>query len=291
MDRIMTLFRGYFNHMWTAILSPFVRASNPAVVLPSPPSCATVLEPYPTPNYQYITTVQEANHILQNITAGAVIGFDTEAVQHPSGQKLTPGMKNQKLARQVQERPTFVVNWQQMDICLVQIATQQGEVYVINIHLMGAFPDELRQIIEDPRISKVAAGIYSDAQRLWDSFRMDMMSAISLDLVARLAYPTTIMKGMPFGNEPGLDVIVAESLGYAVSKAETVSAWDASELTPSQKDYAAIDPHATLQAFLTMQEQLQNLGWPVAHNWYSFDVVERIRHKLGTANKFVPKCP
>ncbi|KAF8204139.1 hypothetical protein K438DRAFT_1964512 [Mycena galopus ATCC 62051] len=117
------------------------------------------------------------------------------------------------------------------------------------------------------------------------------MSAISLGLVARLAYPTTIMKGMPFGNEPGLDVIVAESLGYAVSKAETVSAWDAPELTPSQKNYAVIDPHATLQAFLTMQEQLQNLGWPVAHNWYSFNIVERIRRKLGTANKFVPKCP
>ncbi|KAF8184304.1 hypothetical protein K438DRAFT_1974499 [Mycena galopus ATCC 62051] len=103
------------------------------------------------------------------------------------------------------------------------------------------------------------------------------MSAISLGLVARLASPTKIMKGLPFGNEPGLDVIVAESLGYVVSKAETVSVWDTQELTPSQKNYTAIDPHATLQAFLTMDRQLQNLGWPIAHNWYSFDVVERIR--------------
>ncbi|KAF8216646.1 ribonuclease H-like domain-containing protein [Mycena galopus ATCC 62051] len=289
MDRIMTLFRRYFNRAWTAIISPFGRASNPAVVFPSPPSRATVLEPYPTPNYQYITTVQEANHVLQNITAGAVIGFDTESIQIP-GPKMTQGQKNRKLAQQVLDRPTFVIDWAKVDICLVQIATEQGDVYIINIHSMAAFPAELQRIIRDRRIWKVAAGVFSDGQRLWESFREDLVSAISLGLVARLAYPTTVMPGMPFGNEPGLDVIVAESLGYAVSKKEQMSAWDAPELSLEQKNYAAADPHATLQAFLTMRTALQNHGFHVDPNWYSFDIVERIRRNVGTRTRFVPRC-
>jgi hypothetical protein len=76
----------------------------------------------------------------------------------------------------------------------------------------------------------------ADGQRLWDSFRVDLRSAISLGLVARLAYPTTLLVDAPFGIEPSLAVIVGHALGYSLLKDQQMLAWDAASLSDEQKD-------------------------------------------------------
>ncbi|KAJ7838619.1 hypothetical protein B0H14DRAFT_2788976, partial [Mycena olivaceomarginata] len=126
---------------------------------------------------------------------------------------------------------------------------------------------------------------------LWDSFRVDLRSAISLGLVARLAYPTTLLVDAPFGIEPSLAVIVGHALGYSLSKDQQMSAWDAASLSDEQKDYAAIDAHASLHAFQSMRILLDNCGVPDPPAWYTQDIVGRARVRCGTNEPRVARCP
>ncbi|KAF8156269.1 hypothetical protein K438DRAFT_1942841 [Mycena galopus ATCC 62051] len=136
---------------------------------------------------------------------------------------------------------------------------EEGHVFVINLHIMAELPQELVRICENRDILKVAAGIFSDGQRLWDSFRMDIFSAISLSLVARLAYPTTLMTIIPLqSSQPWLRSLSGE-----------------------QKNYAAIDAHASLRAFLTMRTLLDNCGYPVLPTWYTHDIFELVESSVG----------
>ncbi|KAJ6465025.1 ribonuclease H-like domain-containing protein [Mycena sanguinolenta] len=267
--------------------APITPASQPA--MESAPSPET--EPYPTPPYLYIVTTQEADHHLQTIQRGAVIGLDIESVQQPSGPKLTRGQKRDKLQAQIRDKESFVIDWSEVEICLVQIATEAGEVYVINLRVIAELPTELVRICESPDILKVSAGIFSDGQRLWDSFRLNLLSVVSLGLVARLAYPTTLLRGVPFANEPGLVVIVSHVLRYKLSKEHQTSDWDAASLSTEQKDYAAMDTHATLMVYLAMRTILASCEVPVLPAWYTYDIVHRSRVKCGTQKEWVAHCP
>ncbi|KAF7324248.1 Exonuclease 3'-5' domain-containing protein 2 isoform X1 [Mycena sanguinolenta] len=255
----------------------------------TPPRPRTPTQPYPTPDYLYIITMQEAEECLSTIQDGAVIGLDIESIQS-AGPKLSKAQKRTQLAAQISTKGSFEIDWSQVDICLVQIATEDGRVYMINIRLIAELPAQLRRICESRNILKVSAGIFSDGQRLWDSFRLDLMSVVSLGLVARLAYPTTLLPGMPFANEPGLAVIVGHVLGYRLSKDQQTSAWDAASLSDEQKNYAAIDAHATLSAFCAMYALLQRCEVPVLPAWYTYDIRDRARVKCGTAEAWVAHC-
>ncbi|KAF8132678.1 hypothetical protein K438DRAFT_1998449 [Mycena galopus ATCC 62051] len=128
--------------------SCFTRRSDHSAPPASPPSSPLVAaagdwqeptEPYPVPQYLYITTSAEANYHLQTIQAGAVIGLDTEAVQQ-SRPKLSKAEKKAKLAAEIRDRASFVIDWSDVDTCLVQIATEEGHVFVINLHIMAGGP-------------------------------------------------------------------------------------------------------------------------------------------------------
>ncbi|KAJ7709145.1 ribonuclease H-like domain-containing protein [Mycena olivaceomarginata] len=256
----------------------------------APPTLPQPTEPYPTPQYIYITTSAEANHHLQTVQPGAVIGLDIEAVQRP-GPKLTRQQKREKLAAEIRDRASFIIDWSVVDTCLVQIATEEGHVFVINLRIMGELPSKLVRILESREIFKVGAGIFSDGQRMWDSFRVDLRSVILLGLVARLAYPTTLLVDRPFGVKPSLAVIVGHALGYVLLKEQQMSAWDAASLSDKQKDYAAIDAHASLHAFQSMRILLDNCGVPVPPAWYTHDIVGRARVRCGTNEPWVVHCP
>ncbi|KAJ6464107.1 ribonuclease H-like domain-containing protein [Mycena sanguinolenta] len=235
--------------------APITPASQPA--MESAPSPET--EPYPTPPYLYIVTTQEADHHLQTIQRGAVIGLDIES-------------KRDKLQAQIRDKESFVIDWSEVEICLVQIATEAGEVYVINLRVIAKLPTELVRICESPDILKVSAGIFSDGQRLWDSFRLNLL-------------------GVPFANEPGLVVIVSHVLRYKLSKEHQTSDWDAASLSTEQKDYAAMDTHATLMAYLAMRTILASCEVPVLPAWYTYDIVHRSRVNCGTQKEWVAHCP
>ncbi|KAJ6542685.1 ribonuclease H-like domain-containing protein [Mycena capillaripes] len=258
MNTVIALCRSCFASRSSPLPSSMPMDSTPAT--DSTP--ARPMQPYPTPHYFYIVTIHQADRHLQTIRDGEIIGFDLEAAQRSGGLKLTKGQKKAKLAAEIQEAANFTIDWSQVTICLVQIATANGHVYVINLHLMAALPAELVRICMSHNILKVSAGIFSDGQRLWDSFRLNLVSVISLGLVARLAYPTELLNGAPFGNEPALGLIIAHALRYRLSKEQQTSDWDAASLSDEQKDYAASDAHATLEAFRAMDAVLQRCAVP-----------------------------
>ncbi|KAJ7367067.1 ribonuclease H-like domain-containing protein [Mycena albidolilacea] len=262
------------------------RHSAHAPLAPLPPA---PLPRYPTPLFIYIVSLEDAELHLATIPDGAVIGFDLESVEILGRPKLSKAEKRVKLATERREILTFVINWNNVDICLAQIATDGG-TFVINLRAIRALPIEFIRICESPNIVKVAAGIFSDGQRLWDSFRLNLRSAASLGLVARLAYPLDLHLGKPYGQEPGLLLIVRHALSFDLPKTLQQSEWDSENLSDAQKEYAAADVHATLQAFRAMHSVIQARGFPVEENWYMFDVIERERFKQGTQTGWKAQC-
>lgn len=76
----------------------------------------------------------------------------------------------------------------------------------------------------------------ADGQQLWDSFRMNLLSAVSLGHAARLAYPEDILPHLPYGNEPGLFAVVQHVLNMHIQKELQTSAWDSIPLSEAQKN-------------------------------------------------------
>ncbi|CAK5268017.1 unnamed protein product [Mycena citricolor] len=238
-----------------------------------------------------ITTAHEADEHLATILDGSTIGFDLEGVDIP-GAKLSRQQKKLRLQQWIQEARDgrFVIDWSAVTIRLVQIATEDGRVLVLDMLSIRALPVHLVRICESTEIIKVSAGIFSDGQRLYDSFRINLNSAVALGLVACLAYPDDILPQQPFADEPGLSTIVRFSLCYQLNKVMQDSRWDG-PLSEEQHDYAAVDAHASLSAYLVLRSSLDTCGYVVDRHWYTFDVVNRSRRVCGQNNKsWTAKC-
>ncbi|KAJ7851597.1 hypothetical protein B0H14DRAFT_2581267 [Mycena olivaceomarginata] len=139
--------------------------------------------------------------------------------------------------------PLFTPDWNEVDVCVAQIATVSGATYVIHLKSIAGthflplcfgslisrrpvLPTEFIRICKSPHILKVAAGIYSDGQRLWDNFRLNLYGAVSLGLAAVLAYPEDLNRDLPYGNEPGLPIVVKHVLNYKLGKELQMSQWN-----------------------------------------------------------------
>ncbi|KAJ7274271.1 hypothetical protein B0H12DRAFT_1066399 [Mycena haematopus] len=263
----------------------------PASAHPNPMSAPQtplpILPTYPVPPYVYIETLLEANQHLQAILAGAVIGFDLEWVTLPNRPKLSRAGKKAKLRAEIRDASTFVVDWSQVEVCLAQIATHNS-VYIINLRVIQDLPAELIRICEDPGILKVSVGIYSDGQQMWDSFRVNILSAVSLGLAGKLAYPNDILPDKPYANEPALGTIVRHVLQYDLSKELQTSPWDSVPLSDAQKEYAASDAHATFESYRVIDTAIASCGFPVAPAYQHFKWFPRPNSflKHGTYNYY-----
>ncbi|KAJ7129705.1 ribonuclease H-like domain-containing protein [Mycena epipterygia] len=272
-----------------------VRRRGAVVLFPTPLYRGTnyqSLPPYPTPAFIYIHTLLAAEEHLRSIQAGSVIGFDLEWVDLPHA-KLNKSSKRKKLAEEIRqlEQGLFHVDWDAVAICLAQIATEDETVLVINLHSIRAIPAEFIRICESPEILKVAPGVSNDGRALWDSFRQDIHNVVSLGLMAKLAYPRHIFPNKPYAVEPGLQLIAAYTLGLYVNKEHQHSAWDTSLLPEALKRYAAVDVHASLKVYQSLQSHLSSLDLHVESRWYQFDVVHRSLVHTMTGNPWKAHCP
>ncbi|KAJ7225312.1 ribonuclease H-like domain-containing protein [Mycena pura] len=297
MDTIITLFHRclscFPSHLPSMPASP-LPASPPSPLpsspLPAPPLPPSPLPAYPTPHYIFIDTLDDANNHLRTIADGAIIGFDLESTEIPGRPKLTKAEKKSKLRNEIQDLSTFSIDWSKVDVCVAQIATVDN-VYVIHIRKIGELPAEFSRICKSPLILKVSAGIFCDGQRLWDSFRLNLLSVASLGLLIKLAYPLDIHRKLPYGNEPALSIVVRHALGYQLGKELQNSAWDSITLSEAQKQYAAADVHATFASYHAVQLVLNTCGSLVDRNWYRYDVVNHARVREGNTGAWKPECP
>jgi hypothetical protein len=63
-----------------------------------------------------------------------------------------------------------------------------------------------------------------------------LYGAVSLGLAAVLAYPEDLNRDLPYGNEPGLPIVVKHVLNYELGKELQMSQWNTIPLSQAQRD-------------------------------------------------------
>lgn len=125
---------------------------------------------------------------------------------------------------------------------LVQVATLQ-RCYLFRLTHVG-MPHELAQIFANPQICKVGLAFKDDLNGL--RRRRDFKPANCIDLQT-IVCRYGIM-------ELGLQKIFAIIFGQKISKAQQLTNWENSHLTPEQAIYASTDAWATLKIYLELQK-------------------------------------
>jgi ribonuclease D len=158
--------------------------------------------------------VQEAVEYLSQFT---ILGVDTEA------------------------RPSFK-RGVHYPTALVQVATME-RCYLFRLTHVG-MPKELAQIFANPNICKVGLAFKDDLNGL--RRRRDFKPTNCIDLQS-IVCKYGIM-------ELGLQKIFAIIFGQKISKAQQLTNWENSHLTPEQAKYASTDAWATLKIYLELQK-------------------------------------
>ena len=125
---------------------------------------------------------------------------------------------------------------------LVQISTLQ-RCYLFRLTQVG-MPVEIAQIFADLNICKVGLAFKDDINGL--RRRRDFKPANCIDLQA-IVCKYGIM-------DLGLQKIFAIIFGKKISKAQQLTNWENSHLTPEQARYASTDAWATLSIYLALQQ-------------------------------------
>ena len=125
---------------------------------------------------------------------------------------------------------------------LVQNSTLQ-RCYLFRLTHVG-MPVEIAQIFADPNICKVGLAFKDDINGL--RRRRDFKPANCIDLQA-IVCKYGIM-------DLGLQKIFAIIFGKKISKAQQLTNWENSHLTPEQARYASTDAWATLSIYLALQQ-------------------------------------
>ena len=125
---------------------------------------------------------------------------------------------------------------------LVQVATME-RCYLFRLTHVG-MPKELAQIFANPNICKVGLAFKDDLNGL--RRRRDFKPANCIDLQS-IVCKYGIM-------ELGLQKIFAIIFGQKISKAQQLTNWENSHLTPEQAKYASTDAWATLKIYLELQK-------------------------------------
>lgn len=125
---------------------------------------------------------------------------------------------------------------------LVQISTLQ-RCYLFRLTHVG-MPVEIAQIFADLNICKVGLAFKDDINGL--RRRRDFKPANCIDLQA-IVCKYGIM-------DLGLQKIFAIIFGKKISKAQQLTNWENSHLTPEQARYASTDAWATLSIYLALQQ-------------------------------------
>ncbi|KAJ6525433.1 hypothetical protein DFH09DRAFT_1286107 [Mycena vulgaris] len=241
---------------------------------------------YPTPRYCYLETLEEAEACLARIRGPSVVGIDLEWSAVPGRAKQTRRAKRTTLAMDLQRRDLGfpLVPRGNTRLCLAQVATGGGDVFLVHLHKIGRFPPQLRRICLDRSIVKVGAGILKvfadDGHALWDAETIDLFSCVSLGMYAKLVEPSIMDVDAAFATEPSLGQMTRFLLGARLPKAEQRSDWSTASLSESQKEYAARDAHAGLAIFCELEDRAA--ARPVPRDLYTFDVIDRARVHVGS---------
>ena len=138
-------------------------------------------------------------------------------------------------------RPTFTKG-RTHTVSLVQISTRE-RCYLIRLNRLGFF-DELRKFMENDKVRKIGLSLKDDFFVLHKISEFEPQGFIDLQAFVR-----------DYGIiDSSLQKIFAVVFGQRISKAQRLSNWEATELSPAQQLYAAIDAWACLKLYDELTE-------------------------------------
>ncbi|MCH5239713.1 MAG: 3'-5' exonuclease domain-containing protein 2 [Muribaculaceae bacterium] len=167
-----------------------------------------------------IVTIDSARNFEEALNAlreAPIIGFDTET------------------------RPSFRKG-QHFDVALIQLATPDS-CYLFRTNIIG-FPQQLKEILEDPDKLKVGLSIHDDFHNLRKATEIEPQCFIDLQ-----AY----VKDFKIADN-SLSRLYGILFGERISKGQRLSNWEAAELTQPQKEYAALDAAACIKIYTFLSQ-------------------------------------
>lgn len=159
---------------------------------------------------------------------------------------IMPFLAAQKrVGMDTETKPSFQ-KWQVHKVALLQISTLE-ECFLFRLNRIES-PQLLVDFLEDPHIEKVGLSLGDDAMSLHRRFPFTPGGWIDLqNEVGALGI-----------QDQSLQKIYANLFAERITKGQRLSNWEASELTPSQQAYAALDAYACLRIYNLMQELKQS---------------------------------
>lgn len=164
---------------------------------------------------------KEADEIARQLLYSPILGFDTET------------------------RPAFRKG-EIYKVSLLQLCNNQ-KVYLFRLNKCGLTP-VLRQVLENPQITKVGVGIRDDLRHLQRLAPFTPASFVDLQNYAE-----------KFGiEEKSFSKLMAIIFGVKISKRQRTSNWETSVLTEAQLRYAATDAWGALKMYTFLTENDKN---------------------------------
>lgn len=142
----------------------------------------------------------------------------------------------------------FDCEWVQINnirnpVALIQLATQEGQCGLFQIHFYSSIPSSLKDLLEDQSILKVGVDPGLDAKHLMKDFGIKVAGTYDI-------------RHLVDGKEVvgGLAAVVNSELGVELPKdlSVRVSNWEAEQLTPEQQVYAAYDALAAVMTYFSL---------------------------------------
>ncbi|KAI9593063.1 hypothetical protein BDF19DRAFT_424791 [Syncephalis fuscata] len=170
---------------------------------------------------KYARSAITADRIMQTLS-GNVFGFDAEW----------------RIAWHGPQRPT----------ALVQICDGQMVALLHLVH-MEAFPDSLKEFLEDPRMLKTGVNVTGDATRLNKEFTLKTAGLVELGTNAR-----HVMPELDSTARPTLARLTSDLLHKTLNKGPVrTSNWERMLLSPEQKEYAATDAYVSYKLYRVIE--------------------------------------
>jgi len=165
----------------------------------------------------YIDTFKKLRKVMSDLKGSTVLGFDTET------------------------RPTFKKG-RLNEVSLLQLSTK-NKAFLFRLNKIG-LPKEVKGILSDDSVLKIGVAIRDDISSLRKLDDFKPSGFIELQEYVK-----------NFGIEDsGLKKLVANILGFKISKRQQTSNWEADELTQAQILYAATDAWVCQEIYHTLSQ-------------------------------------
>ena len=136
-------------------------------------------------------------------------------------------------------------------IALVQVACRD-ECQLHHIHGLPFFPPNLREVLENPSILKVGAGIEQDVRKLRFDWGVEVKNYLDLSPLAFEIDPFWSECAFRRGSMIALVRLAARYLKRCVDKDQQCSNWENHELTESQRTCQSIN--VCLMSYLNLPQ-------------------------------------